>query len=290
MNILVTGSNGFLATYFSNNNKLENCKILYGSTKNSKSYLTFEKLYSNVSDILMNKRINVIIHFASVIPKEFNLSSYDNTFLPNTKMMNNLMSYSLENNVEKFIYISSFGSMYYPNSFDIKDFYTMSKISGEHFCSMMENRGIETASLRLSSPYGEYSHSNNVLNKFIKEAINNELITVHGTGKREQNFIYVGDVTRVIELCIKKKIKGVYNLVSSSNISMVDLAHLIVKITGSKSEIIINNQHDPQEEFQPNYDYIRIKNELSYTPKFDLEPGLIKYIDWLSKNENSINI
>ena len=60
MNILVTGSNGFLATYFSNNNKLENCKILYGSTKNSKSYLTFEKLYSNVSDILMNKRIKYL--------------------------------------------------------------------------------------------------------------------------------------------------------------------------------------------------------------------------------------
>jgi len=145
----------------------------------------------------------------------------------------------------------------------------------------METKGIQTASLRLSAPYGEYSHTKNVMNLFIEKAIKNEKVEIFGSGKREQNFIYAGDILNAIELCIKKDVSGIYNIVSKRNISMLNLAKIIVRITNSKSKILINRQLDPQEGYKPNYNYNRAYKELGFTPQYDIERGLNKYINWL---------
>jgi len=281
MNIFITGSNGFLGTYFRKNNKIKDCDLIYGSTSESNFTIKFNKLYSNIFEILNNKKIDIIIHFASIIPKSFQSASFKSVFLPNIKMMNNLLEFSIYKEIRKFIYISSFGSMKRPRNLDIHDFYTMSKITGEYFCSIMETKGIQTASLRLSAPYGEYSHTKNVMNLFIEKAIKNEKVEIFGSGKREQNFIYAGDILNAIELCIKKDVSGIYNIVSKRNISMLNLAKIIVRVTNSKSKILINRQLDPQEGYKPNYNYNRAYKELGFTPQYDIERGLNKYIKWL---------
>ena len=89
-----------------------------------------------------------------------------------------------------------------PEKLDIKDFYTLSKITGELFCKMMTERGIAATSLRIPSPYGEYSEQENVLSIFTKKALNDDDIPIFGTGQREQNFIYVGDIINAIKLTI----------------------------------------------------------------------------------------
>ena len=282
MNIFVTGSNGFLGTYFRKNNKMQNCDIIYGTTSDNKFTLRFNNLYSNIFEKLNDKQIDIIIHFASVIPKSFQSANFEDIYLPNTKMMNNLYNYSVSNGIKKFIYISSFGSMKEPNNLDIHDFYTMSKIAGEHFCSIMETNGIQTASLRLSAPYGEYSHTKNVINLFIEKAIKSDNIEIFGSGEREQNFIYVEDIVNAIGLCVEKDVSGIYNIISQHNTSMLNLAKVILKIINSKSKILINERTDPQEGYKPNYTYNRAFKEIGFKPQYDIERGLKKYINWLS--------
>jgi nucleoside-diphosphate-sugar epimerase len=285
MNIFVTGSNGFLGTYFRKNNNMPNCNIIYGSTSDNNFALKFNNLYSDILEKLNNKRIDVIIHFASVIPKSFQSANFKNTYLPNIKMMNNLYSYSVSNKIKKFIYISSFGSMKEPDKLDIHDFYTMSKIAGEHFCSIMETNGIQTASLRLSAPYGEYSRTKNVINLFIEKAIKNDDIEIFGSGKREQNFIYAQDIVKAIEICVEKDVSGIYDIVSEHNISMLNLAEIILKLTNSESKIIFNGQPDPQEGYKPKYTYGRAFKKIGFKPQYDIERGLNKYINWLLANQ-----
>lgn len=288
MNILITGSNGFIGKNVKV--KLENDKknkYFFGTTSDSIDCIKFKKNYCDIEETLENETIECIVHLASSIPLSFENVEFNNIFLSNALMMDNLYKFSLKKNIKKFIYISSFGSMEDYNNYQIKDYYTLSKIHGEHVCAMLESKGIETASLRISSPYGPYSNPKNVLNIFIKDALMGLDINVYGTGKREQNFIYVDDVINAIELFINtnNKINGVYSIVSDSNTSMLNLAKIIKDICKSKSQINVGKHIDMQENFKPIYDYNRAYKQIGFKPKYNIYTGLKKYIEWYLNNK-----
>lgn len=281
MKILITGSKGFLGTYFKNNFSIDNHELIYGTTSksNNDNYKVFDDLYQNIEEVLFNKKVEAIIHFASIIPKTFDETNYK-LFEDNVKMMKNLYEYAIKNHLKKFIYLSSFGSMDNPKLLDIKDFYTMSKITGEHFCSMMESKNIDAVSFRISAPYGEYSKVKNVINIFIDKALKNEDIGMFGTGSREQNFTYAGDIINAIDSVLNRSINGTYEIVSQENISMLNLAKLIKTLTSSDSKIVFNNEIDPQENYRPSYNFQKAYNDFGYKPKYSLEDGLKNYIKW----------
>jgi len=283
MKIAITGSNGFLGKYFKSFTSLSQYDLVFLTTSNPvDKQLLCKPLYENIESILENENIDVVIHFAAVIPTSFVEADYE-LFLKNNEMMKNLYNFSIKSHLKKFIYLSGFGSMHNPKLLDIKDYYTMSKIIGEHFCSMMEANGIQTASLRISAPYGEYAKVRTVLNIFIDKANKNEVIEIFGSGKREQNFTYAGDIVKAIELSLENKVSGVYNIVANKNISMLELAKMIIRITNSSSKLIIGKSIDPQENYFPRYEYKKAKQELNYEPLYTLEEGLNRYIKWLSK-------
>ena len=290
MKILITGSNGFLGTYFRNFNDFKEHKVIYGSTSKIEGCIQFQSLYSDILEKINKDSVDTIIHFAAIIPDSFNSATFKNTFLPNTEMLNNLTDFSIKRNVLKFIYISSFGSMQNPSELDIKDYYTLSKITGEHFCSIMNSKGIQAVSFRISSPYGEFMRVKNVLNFFVEKALKNDTIEVFGSGKREQNFIYAGDILNSIRLVIDSKFRGIYNIVSDKNISMLNLAMLIKNIVNSKSEVVTNIKPDQQENYKPCYSYEKAKNDFGFIPRYNIEQGLLRYINWIKRHENSADL
>jgi len=169
---------------------------------------------------------------------------------------------------------------------DIRDFYTASKIAGEHFCAMLSAQGIQSASLRISSPYGEFANKQTVLNLFVKKALNGEDISIYGTGSRSQNFVYAGDVVQAIERCFDKDVSGVYNILGASNTSMRELAETVVATTSSKSRIILGEKPDPQEGYSfPHQIDERTRRELGYKPAVDIAAGVKRYVNWLNQNQ-----
>lgn len=291
MRILLTGSNGFLGTYIRNyiSNKYKN-NIICGTTSviRDKNFIKFSPLYRDINEVLQNENIDCIIHTAAIIPKSFDDATYD-LFLANTEMMKNLYEFAIKRHVKKFIYLSGFGSMTKPDLLDIGDYYTMSKILGEHFCSMMIRKGICAVSFRISSPFGEYSHAKNVLNIFVDRALRNQDLIIYGKGSREQNFTYAGNVLYAIELALEKDVSGTYEIVGEKSISMLELAKLIVRISNSKSKIVFSGTEDPQENYRPRYSFEKAFKDFGYYPKYKFEEALERYI-WWYKNENSIDI
>lgn len=281
MNIFVTGSTGFLGSYFRKHTLGTEHTFIYGTTSkiNHTNYLQFDDLYANINDGLQGYKIDAIVHFASVIPQTFESAIFE-LFEKNIHMMNNLYQYAITHKIKKFIYCSSFGSMDHPEDLDIKDFYTMSKIGAEHFCKMMESKNIDAVSLRISAPYGEYSTVKNVINIFIDNALNNKDIFVYGSGKREQNFTYAGDIIHAIILLLNSHVSGTYSIVSKENTSMLQLAKTIIRLTSSGSKIILNQHKDPQEGYRPMYDYKNACKDFGYIPQYSIEDGLKRYLDW----------
>ena len=285
-NILLTGSNGFIGRYVKEYGVFDNCKVYYGTTSklDDKSFIKFNDLYSDIEIVLKNLDIDIdiIIHTASLIPLSFE-SATSELFFKNMNMMVNLSEFAIRKKVSKFIYCSSFGSMVNYHDYDIKDYYTLSKVTGEHLCSLLESNDIETASLRISSPFGEFYNKKNVLAIFIDSALKNEKIKVYGLGEKEQNFIYVGNILEYIQRCLKYKVSGIYDVVSPLNITMKDLAELIVQLTNSKSEIEVGLDDSPLEIVKlPHYSFIK-SNELGYKEKFKFEEALKKYISYRKK-------
>lgn len=287
MNILITGINGFIGKNIKEKLKDDKrSKYFFGTTSDIEDCVQFQKNYIDIEEKLQNETIECVVHLAAVIPNSFTNVEFDDVFLPNALMLDNLYKFSLKKNIKKFIYMSSFGSMEDYKNYKIKDYYTLSKIYGEHVSSMMEARNIQTASLRIPSPYGPYSNLKSVINIFIENALKNLDINVYGSGKREQNFIYVEDVIKAIELFIntENKISGIYSIVSEKNTSMLDLAQMIKEICESKSKIIVGKYKDAQDGFRPEYEYDRVYRENGYKPDYNIYTGLKKYIKWYVNN------
>ncbi|GAK60664.1 putative UDP-glucose 4-epimerase [Candidatus Vecturithrix granuli] len=290
MKILLTGSTGFLGTFIRNRTSLQKTNFIFGSTSDCHSnhdLVRFQSLYQEAEKLIKDD-LFAIIHCAAIIPSSFSAATYEEVFLPNIQMMENLCQLAFQKHIRKFIYISSFGSMQTPEQLDIRDYYTLVKITGELYCRMQEAHGIQTASLRISSPFGEWQHQRTVVRIFVEQALKNEPLEVYGTGSREQNFTYAGDVLAAIEAVVKApKISGVYNIVGPESISMLKLAQTIVNISGSSAPIVCGRQPDPQELYRPEYNYTRAKRELDYSP-CSLEKGLTQYIAWIKKQQQGI--
>lgn len=285
MDILVTGARGFIGKNLQAhlNSKYNLINI---STSLETDYIKLANNFSDIDEILQNKDFECIIHLASVIPDNFEGASFSDIFIPNAVMMDNLYKYASKKRIKKFIYISGFGSMVDYENYKIKDYYTLSKIHCEHVCAIMESEGIQTASLRIPSPYGPYAKAKNVINIFLERALKNIDLNVYGSGIREQNFVFINDVVEAIDLFIstKNKIDGIYSIASENNTSMLELAKIVKKKCNSKSNIILGTVPDNQENFMPRYDYTRAYKTVGYIPKYTISTGLDEYIEWYVKN------
>jgi len=78
-----------------------------------------------------------------------------------------------------------------------------------------------------------------VVPRFVQQALENKPITVYGDGMQTRCFVYVGDVVKaIVRLSIEPRAFGqVYNIGSDTEMSIRDLAELVVRVTRSKSRV-----------------------------------------------------
>ncbi len=82
-------------------------------------------------------------------------------------------------------------------------------------------------------------------NLFIKNILKNEEINLFGKGEEKRDHIHVEDLSKLILLCIKKKVKGELNCVTGETISFYKIAKLIKKISGKKIKINFSKRLGP---------------------------------------------
>jgi UDP-glucuronate decarboxylase len=130
-------------------------------------------------------------------------------------------------------------------------------------------------------PDGQYGR---VVPRFILQALRNEDITIHGDGTQTRSFLYIDDwVNGTWEFLNAKGLEGeILNIGSFSEITMNDLAKIILNITGSRSRIIhIDARED--DPYRRSADITRAKQLLGWYPRTDLETGLRITIDWVKE-------
>ena len=84
-----------------------------------------------------------------------------------------------------------------------------------------------------------------VVPKFIEAALENKPLIIHGDGTQTRSFTWVGDVVNYFYLLAEKQIYGeIFNIGQTEEISIKNLAEMIVKETDSKSEIIFKTHKE----------------------------------------------
>ena len=137
--------------------------------------------------------------------------------------------------------------------------------------------------VRIFNTYGPRMHPNDgrVVSNFIVQALKGEDITIYGQGTQTRSFCYVDDLIEVMVRMMgsEKDFTGPVNIGNPGEFTMLELANMVIRLTGSKSQIIFMPlpQDDPK---QRRPDISLAKRELAWEPKIQLEEGLketIKY-------------
>jgi nucleoside-diphosphate-sugar epimerase len=115
------------------------------------------------------------------------------------------------------------------------------------------------------------------------QALGNEPITIFGDGSQTRSFCYVTDQIEGLIRCIAKDgLNGeVINIGNPNELSVMDLAQLIKKITGSES--ILRHfplPHDDPQRRCPSI--VKAQELLNWSPEVNLETGLKKTVDYMT--------
>ena len=77
---------------------------------------------------------------------------------------------------------------------------------------------------------GPNQYPEKLIPKFVKQLLRNRKLTIHGKGESRRNFIHVFDVSKAVEvLLLKGKLNEIYNIGSSDEYSVMDVARILVK-------------------------------------------------------------
>ena len=296
MNILLTGSNGFIGSNIKNFLIKNKHKVLeirnpesIKDNKSDKSGLYYYDLKKNNLDILFKQlkkeNIEVVIHCAALT----NIRAENrDILLTNTLGTNTIFLLSKKLKASKFIYLSSLPVIGKPIHIPITEehqvkplnMYHLSKYFGENIISLDNENSLEKTILRITAPVGPNMPKTRFLSKLIIDCKNDNKITLFGKGGRIQNYIHINDICKFIEISLAKKCSGVFNLGGSKSISNIDLAKLCINMTNSRSKIEFSGE-DNQENFRWIVSIEKAKNYLGFEPNYDLDYMVKEQINYL---------
>ncbi len=135
--------------------------------------------------------------------------------------------------------------------------------------------GVETRIVRIFNTYGPRMriHDGRAVPNFMCQALKDEDITVYGDGSQTRSFCYVSDEVDGIVRLLFSDVDTPVNIGNPAEMSVLQMAETIVRVTGSKSRIIFQPlpEDDPKVR-QP--DITKAKSLLGWEPRVGLEDGL----------------
>ncbi|GAA0233401.1 GDP-mannose 4,6-dehydratase [Actinomadura nitritigenes] len=163
--------------------------------------------------------------------------------------------------------------------------YDEAKRFGEALTSAFRHsRGLDAGIVRIFNSYGPRMRPDDgrAIPTFLRQALTGEDLTVTGDGAQTRSICHVSDTVRGIIALAMADHPGPVNIGSPYEISMADLAGLIVELTGSPSRVrFVDRPQDDPKVRRP--DTSLAEEVLGWRPRFGIEEGLRSTIEWFSR-------
>jgi dTDP-glucose 4,6-dehydratase len=141
-------------------------------------------------------------------------------------------------------------------------------------------QGVDTSIVRIFNTYGPRmrAHDGRAIPTFLRQALQDQPLTVFGEGEQTRSFCYVDDLIRGIVALAESDIHHPVNIGNPDEFTLLELAKTVIEVTDSRSEIVFEELpvDDPQ---QRRPDISRARDLLSWEPEVELRDGLKRTIE-----------
>ena len=143
---------------------------------------------------------------------------------------------------------------------------------------------VNASIIRIFNTYGPNMQLDDgrVVTNFIVQALGNEDITIYGNGQQTRSFSYIEDTVNGLLKALYYKKPDIFNIGNDNEITILELAQIILQLTNSKSKIV-NNPLPKDDPMQRRPDLNKSQSILGYKTQVDLEEGLVKTINWVKQ-------
>jgi dTDP-glucose 4,6-dehydratase len=151
-------------------------------------------------------------------------------------------------------------------------------------CTMayLRERKVDTRIIRIFNTYGPRMdpHDGRVVISFIRQALNNEPLTVFGDGKQTRSLCYVSDLVRGINLTMESDFHEPINLGNPQELTILDIAKEVLALIPESKSTITFHPMPPDDPKLRRPDITRAKHILGWEPTVSRSEGLKKMIDF----------
>jgi dTDP-glucose 4,6-dehydratase len=314
-NILVTGGAGFIGSNFVRMALSEQpaCVITNldsltyaGNLENLTEFMDHPNhkfVKGNICDaelvgrLINENNINAIINFAAESHVDRSLTDPDIFITSNITGTVNLLKAAVENNIERFIQISTdevYGSLGDTGMFTEQtplspnSPYSASKAAADHLVKAFGHSwGLKYNITRCSNNYGQYQFPEKMIPLMINNALSDKYLPMYGDGLYVRDWLYVYDhCTAIWKVLTDGKPCEVYNVGGNNEKTNMEVVRLILEKLGKPDTLIKHVKDRPGHDRRYAIDSSKIMNELGWKPSVNFEQGLSQTIDWYLQNKN----
>jgi UDP-glucose 4-epimerase len=205
--------------------------------------------FEDISAVFFAYRFEYVFHYAATVGVQRTLANPVKV-LDDINGIRNILDLSKNTGVKRVLYSSS--SEVYGEPVEIpqneqttplnsKLPYAIVKNIGEAFLrSYQQEYDLEYTIFRFFNTYGVRQSSDFVVSRFIKSALRNQDITIYGDGLQTRTFCYIDDNidASLAAFYNNEVVNDVVNIGSNKEITIIELAHTIIRLTNSKSSVV----------------------------------------------------
>lgn len=245
-----------------------------------------------ISSIFYGNSFDYVFHYAAVVGVKRTIEN-PIMVLDDLKGLRNVLDLCKNTSVKR-IFFSSSSEVYgepvelpqheYTTPLNSRLPYAIVKNVGEAFLkSYKQEYDLDYTIFRFFNTYGPLQSKDFVVSKFIAAALKNEDITIYGDGSQTRTFCFVDDN---IQACVNAFMKDelmndVVNIGSDKILTVLELAEMIIKVSGSESKIVHLPALEEGDMTRRQPDTGKMLQLLGKEP-LSLEDGLKKVIDNVS--------
>lgn len=291
MNILVTGSNGFvggaLARILGEDNYIIGCGTKEQAVVEVDKYVRWDMGREDVPQEIVSEDIDIIVHAAACLDKN---NTNEELIFANCLGTHRIFCLAKEKEVKKVYYISGLPVIGTPKIHPITEehplepptMYHATKLAGEFILNQLIGDGIEVVNLRVPSPIGPGMPVKTILPIFASNALRGDTIKIVGKGTRRQNYLDVRDLATLIQESLEMKdIAGTYNIASKETVSNVELATLCIELADSNSNVEFLPMEDITDDQVWDTDTGLISEKLNFVQNYTIRDSVADIIQHL---------
>jgi len=301
MKCLVTGGAGFIGSHLVDKLIKEGHKVVVidnlstGRKENLNPKAKFYKIdicSYRISQIFKKEKPEVVFHYAAQIDVRKSVKDPVEDAKINILGTLNILENCKKYNIRKVIFASTGGAIYgdadivpTPETYPELPLspYGIAKLTIEkHLSYYYKVFGLPYVSLRLANVYGPRQNSKGeagVVAIFCDKMLSKKQPIINGDGKQTRDFVFVDDVVEANISALKKDKVGIFNIGTARETDVNTLFKKLRELTDSKCAKI-HGPTLPGEQKRSCLDYSEAKRELGWQPKYSLDEGLRKTVEW----------